>query len=239
MTALLKGFKPMLFCGGQKKSAMRNKIIASAITLLALCANCYCLDDTLDGYFGCNSPYYETGFTDLDSEHWAYEAVSFLARYGIVSGNEGLFCPNEEITRAQFIKILILSFGLFEKDAECSFFDLQKNNWAYPYIASAVKLNIATGVSATDFGANNPLQRQQLAVLTYKTALFCGIVFHNEGDINFTDKNSVADYALEAVAALSQNGMINGDENNMFNPADAATRAQACKIIYSLVKKLL
>ena len=51
--------------------------------------------------------------------------------------------------------------------------------------------------------------------------------------INFTDADSIAEYAAEAVDTLQQAGIINGMEDGSFAPAATATRAQAAKILYT------
>ena len=212
------------------------KIIA-IVLLLTFCFNGVCTSDVLDIYFG-NKTYNNSSFQDVSHTHWAAEAIYYLAGYGIVAGTDGLFYPDTQITRAQFVKILILAFGLYDKNADCNFYDVPKDSWFYPYVASAGSLGITTGITQTEFGADNPLQRQQMAVLIYNTAKYSGITFEDMTDISFIDNNSIEQYAYQAVGALFANGAITGDENNYFNPTDIATRAQACQIIYNIINKM-
>ena len=51
----------------------------------------------------------------------------------------------------------------------------------------------------------------------------------------FSDENEIADYAKDAVSALSAAGVINGDGVG-FSPLKTATRAQFAKIIAVFVK---
>ena len=44
------------------------------------------------------------------------------------------------------------------------------------------------------------------------------------------------DYAKEAVAALAGAGIINGKDNNIFDPGGQATRAEAAKIAYEVYR---
>ena len=54
----------------------------------------------------------------------------------------------------------------------------------------------------------------------------------------FEDKEKIADYAKESVAALYDMGIINGVSATEFDPLSQATRAQAAKIIYGVLKAL-
>ena len=52
----------------------------------------------------------------------------------------------------------------------------------------------------------------------------------------FHDESEIAIYARNAVNTLVKSGIINGDENGNFRPADNATRAEAAKMLAVLVK---
>ena len=59
------------------------------------------------------------------------------------------------------------------------------------------------------------------------------------GENYFTDKERIADYASDAVSALSSSGMINGMDDGSFAPLENATRAQAAVMIYRVISALL
>lgn len=200
---------------------------------LVISQTAYCFNDALDGYYGNNIGFYDSGFADIQG-HWAKEEIEHLAKYGIVSGVDGNFYPDEAITRAQFIKILILAFGLYDKNATCFFSDVPKESWYYPYVASAKHLSLASGINNNEFGADKLLERQDMAVLIYNTALYCGLSFGQKTEISFADKNEIESYAIDAVTALGNGGIISGDEQKRFKPKGKATRAQVCKILYGI-----
>ena len=54
---------------------------------------------------------------------------------------------------------------------------------------------------------------------------------------DFRDSADISEYAAEAVAALNQNGILNGDNFGFFNPKKNLSRAEAAKIISSLIAK--
>ncbi len=171
-------------------------------------------------------------FSDMDNAVWAQEAVTALAESGIINGvAEGIFDPNGILTREQAAKIVVLAFGLYDETAEASFTDVPADNWAYRYVASAQKAGVMLGVSDIDFGAGQAVTRQDLATILYRAA---GSDLTTPST-DFADFNEVADYAKEAVSYMAGAGIINGIGDNLFAPAQAATRAQAAKMIYELM----
>jgi len=67
-------------------------------------------------FFGTKS--YAKEFSDVPATHWAYEYVSSLTDKGVINGYEdGTFKPSNNITRAEFIKLMV-SATLGEKVSE-------------------------------------------------------------------------------------------------------------------------
>ena len=58
-----------------------------------------------------------------------------------------------------------------------------------------------------------------------------------EGDLNFTDAESIASYARAAVSALSGYAIISGMGDGSFAPTAVCTRAQAAVLIYNALRK--
>ena len=59
------------------------------------------------------------------------------------------------------------------------------------------------------------------------------------GEMTFADESKIAGYAKEAVKSMQKAGVINGvvtEKGTNFNPANNATRAEAAKMIYQIVK---
>ncbi len=175
------------------------------------------------------------GFNDLEGYDWAKSAILMLTADGIVNGkSEGIFAPGDNVTRAEFAKIIIGAFGLVDNSAEINFADTPKSHWSYKYIASAAKENIVTGVSATSFNPDGKITRQDMATICYRVLKSLGIETSSEAKKDFADASQISGYAKEAVDALSGLGIINGKGNDKFAPMDYATRAEAAKIIHSL-----
>ena len=174
-------------------------------------------------------------FDDIKDVEWAREAIENLSKSGIISGTgNNKFEPMRNITREEFVKLVVITFGLYDVSLKSDFADTNPDGWYSSYIASAKKENIITGISETHFGLGQNITRQDMAVMLYKGAIRKGYTF-GETELDFSDSNEISDYALEAVKALFSRNIINGMGDGSFKPNENATRAQAAKMIYSLI----
>lgn len=176
-------------------------------------------------------------FTDLTTDHWAAESVSALKAKGVVNGNEsGAFEPDRAVTREEFTKMLVAVCG-FGLNSSVDFADIDVNAWYAPYIGAAVENGIVKGIGDNLFGIGATITRQDMAVMAKRTMNAMNIVIESGREYNgFTDEDMIADYAKAAVKELYEEKVINGKEDNLFDPTGQATRAEAAKIIYEVMK---
>ena len=178
----------------------------------------------------------KAAFTDLTEEHWAYEYIDYLYELKLISGfGDGTFGPNEYLTRAQYLKMVLESLALSE-EGTVEFTDVNENDWYYKYVVSAVKLGIVNGMGDGTFGSDLPVSRQDMAVISARALDCAGLLPEFESTTVFTDYTDISGYAVEAVGRMNKAGIISGDSNGLFRPLSTATRAEASKIVYHLYK---
>lgn len=178
-------------------------------------------------------------FSDLSSVNWAKDSIEALAGRGVISGmGGGKYMPNGQVTRAQFLTILMQAFDLADNSAVSTFKDVKKGEWYYSSVAAAQKYKIVSGKGDGSFGINDRITREDMAVMVYKAAILNNIILGGStSKTQFTDKADISAYAADAVTAMQKSGLINGVGNGRFAPKDTATRAQAAVIIYNLFQK--
>mgnify|MGYP000926758708 FL=1 len=177
------------------------------------------------------------GFTDIADVQWAIESINALYSKGVISGVEpNVFAPNNNVTRAQFVQMLVKAFGFTAEDAVANFSDVSTDAWYYNSVAIASKLGIVSGYEDGTFGADNEITRQEMAVMAYRAAQVAQVAFKTVNEpVQFADQDEIASYALEAVSTMQQAGILNGLDGQLFAPNANATRAQAAKIVYGLI----
>lgn len=182
----------------------------------------------------------DTGiFNDVSKDFWGYEYIESLADRGIVSGDENRnFRPNDNISRQEFVKMLIESIDINTDTIKApSFSDVSAADWSYIYIAHAVDLGIVNGISEDKFGKTDLITREDMAVMCRRALEKTGTdVSDMIDEPGFADVSEISDYAYEAVGIMSNMGIINGYEDNTFRPKNNATRAEAAKILYMLTE---
>ncbi len=173
----------------------------------------------------------EKTFADMEQYEWAEEAVSALAEKGIVAGyTDGSFRPGNNVTRAEFVKMAVETFGLTEKEFDTKFSDVPENAWYAKYVYIAASNGIVKGYDGR-FNPDANITREDMAVIIYN------IIANGQGGegISFADSDEISGYARSAVAYLSGKGIINGS-GGRFYPKNNATRAEACQILYNCTK---
>jgi|GEM_PF-4232176 Uncharacterized protein contain chitin-binding domain type 3 len=117
--------------------------------------------------FTASSP----AFTDVGSVKWAQDAIDGLAARQIVNGvQEGRFAPQNKVTRAEFISMLVRTFDLLQPAAVSSFTDVRQGAWYEHEVASAEKLGIVKGYSDGSFGVNRTITREEMAAMIWNAA---------------------------------------------------------------------
>ncbi|HHW00871.1 MAG TPA: hypothetical protein GXX36_15140 [Clostridiaceae bacterium] len=179
-------------------------------------------------------------FKDINSVPWAVEAIEDLASRGVINGKgDNNFKPNDTITRAEFVCIIVRALGLQTTPAD-SFVDVKPGKWYYNELMSAKAMGITTGDSSNRFYPDEPITREDIAVILVRAGKAVGKPFNGHSNSvleKFHDKNLISPYAIASVASLHGEGVINGKSGNMLAPKDKATRAEAAVMIHRVIDR--
>ena len=170
-------------------------------------------------------------FSDVSTDHWAYTYIVAMSRDGIVEGANGVFNPNQNVTRGEFAKIVQKAFYPKETADETAFNDVSSSDWYFNSVAVLASKGIINGVGEGIFAPNDTIKRQDMAVMFGRLADDLGISI-SAGSAEFKDIDSISDYAIDAVNRLASAEIISGDDEGNFMPQAMLTRAQICKLVY-------
>ncbi len=175
-------------------------------------------------------------FTDLGGYPWAKDAIYNLFYQGIINGTSATtYAPGKNITRADFITLIVRAFG-FKVDFSENFADVPTNAYYYNAVGIAKELGIATGVSKDRFNPTAPITRQDIMVIIKRATEKAGINLTSTSYPAFSDISAVSAYAVDAVNLLTQAEIITGT-NGKINPKNNATRAEVAVILDRLLQK--
>ncbi|MEE1042648.1 MAG: phosphodiester glycosidase family protein, partial [Clostridia bacterium] len=184
---------------------------------------------------------YENPFTDTD-EHWAKKILSYMYSAKIVSGEtteKGLkFNPGKSMTRSEFAVMITNYLGVDVNeytDVTLPYDDLDNiPKWALNSFKALYNLGIVQGSNNYGKLYANPLDsitRAETATIISRT-LPQGL---EKAEITSSDKDDIADWAKNGFEILINLGAINGYEDGTILPLKNVTKAEAAKILYSIL----
>lgn len=169
-------------------------------------------------------------FTDVKSTDWFYDAVSFTYNMGIMDGVEtNKFSPSTTITRGMVVTMLWRMAG--EPYASGTYFDdVSYGRYYTTAVAWSARNNIIEGSGANTFGVDDPITREQLAVILYRYAKYMNYSTTTSSLYGYDDANKVSSWAKDAMGWAVRNGVIGGVTNTTLCPNNTATRAEVAQM---------
>lgn len=181
-------------------------------------------------------------YTDMEGNPAHFAAIK-LAEEGILigerMGNNYFFSPDKVVTRGEFVAMALTCLGIevttpvtktgFADDSDTP-------AWVKPYLSTALKQGIITGVSTLDgrrvFRAENPLTRAEALVVLNN------ILKLDSGDKKpvFSDDEAVPVWAMDAASKAVANDLVRMTSDGNLRPMDNVTRADAAEMLYRAMK---
>lgn len=197
------------------------------------------------------------GFNDITNHPWGRNILNALYSKGIMSNVlPNAFGADDLTTRGEFATLLVkgLNIPLNYDNKIQTYFDVvpgaKTDTWEFKYIETASRAGIITGISEGYFGVEEPLTREQAAMMISR-ALKLKLPA-NDDKLNsalakqFLDSGKIDRYARPAVQAVYKAKIMDGQSvpatgkakaSYNFNPKNNLTRAEAGKIAVELLKK--
>lgn len=176
-------------------------------------------------------------YHDIEGYKWATTAIVALTDLGIVNGKgDRMFAPEDNVLREEFAKILVGALG--EKPSDNNVFaDVKTDEWYCGWVNRAAELGICEGIGDGAFGVGSNITREDMCKMIVGALKYKGYS-GAPAELSFADAGNISDYAVEAVGILYGMGAVNGVSETEFAPKDFANRAQAAKIVYSVLEFL-
>jgi Endo-alpha-N-acetylgalactosaminidase/Bacterial Ig-like domain (group 4)/S-layer homology domain len=185
--------------------------------------------------------YKEAKFTDLQKQAWAKEAIEAFASRGVLDGvSPYRFAPEQEITRAELVVMLVRMLGL-TAEADSNFADVNPSAFYYHDIAIAKKAGLIQGVTDKEFQPEAKVTREQWMTIIERALRQMKVIngSENEDALNtFTDRDQIANYAQQGAAVLVKLKLIEGT-NQQLLPKKPTSRAEAALVLYRMISMVL
>lgn len=162
-------------------------------------------------------------FQDVPKTHWAYQDIQKMAEQGLIQGSGGKFRPSEPISKQAYLSIVCRAAGLDDRTLQSG------DNWADPAVAYAIYQGWCDEEEITATNRKNPVSRE-LAAKLLVNALFQEEMGHHAPPA-FRDAGKISKDRLPYVQTAAALGLINGYEDDRFDPQGQLTRAAAAALM--------
>lgn len=182
-------------------------------------------------------------FSDMQDSAFRND-ITNLAANRIISGyTDSTFHPNGSITRAEFAALAVRALKLPTDTSITPFVDVDSNDWAAPYIASAAKAGLISGYDAAHFQPENNITREEAAHILQligkkygKLNSFATTEEALKSLSSLSDGTDVSNWAVTSVAEVYKNNII--DVSQGLRPTANATRGEVAHMLNQLLSLL-
>lgn len=163
-----------------------------------------------------------------------------------VLDNRYKFIPNEKLTRAQYITMIIKALGLdveytdINKDYDNIkvFYDVDKYHPHYKNIMIAYDKNIIKGTNSGKFNPDRPIDREEAFVIYMRTLGLSRLGLEPSPVISFIDDTEISTWAKKDIYALYNIGLVKGDPNGKIRPKSYISKAEGAALVNRLIDYL-
>jgi hypothetical protein len=209
-------------------------------------------------YTGAAAPPAGVQFLDMGGRDTFYEYAAALLTRGVISGKEvpqgsglWLFAGKDNVTRAQFAKMIMLATGLHTEAINNpwapTFSDVpavyDEHGYPYDYVEEAAALGIVNGYSGGSFGPSKAITRAQLVLMITRGAAAAGnpLPTYTGSAKKFADVPISHPYYGEIMTAYTA-GVLSGSQGSdgrwYFRPYSSASRNHVAKMTAQLIECL-
>lgn len=184
-----------------------------------------------------------TPFSDVAAGHWAEKHIAKLALQGMIKGNNGLFKPNDSLSRQEAVLMALRFMGLESKvdtkDVVAFPSTFTVDNYFKPYVNYAFKqklIDMTEEFALADAEpkkawGSSPATREWVARLLVRAIGKESEVAALSGKAtSFADNASIDPALLGYVNVAVGKGLVNGADGNKFLPKGNLTRAAAATL---------
>ncbi|MCK9186543.1 S-layer homology domain-containing protein [Candidatus Gracilibacteria bacterium] len=166
------------------------------------------------------------------------KAIDWFQRMVILDGyNDGTFRPDNDVTRAEFLKIFYETQGPEDVEIELPFKDIEKSAWYIKYLKQAYKNNVIKGYDDGTFRPNDPISVAEASKIVGDGFFDVEALFGSAKSLYKCSEKNVPRYVewygkyfsvLDSMCLISSDGF----EENVFLPNAKMTRGGVAVLVY-------
>lgn len=167
-------------------------------------------------------------FVDVPNTDKDIKVFEYLKERGIFVGSGGYLYPENTLSRAEMVKVLLKSFGHDSSDGTSPFWDVPADAWYLKYLIKASKIGMIEGQADGTFLPGQHVNRAEFVTMLYRIS--------GEERLNYAEEfNDVSkdDWFAAGAEYGYQNNLVGA---GYFYPSKFVTRRDAARSIYQIIK---
>lgn len=181
-----------------------------------------------------------SGYTDVYTNDWFANAVSFVSDQKIMTGTDPfIFNPNIPVSRSMIAQIMYSLSGKKAVAYSNYFTDVPAGEWFSDAVIWTKESNVMNGYGS-EFGINDYITREDFATAMYRYSKSQGIDVSQTKDLgSFTDSSQISEYAIIPLQWAAANGLMTGrDTDKTLVPKGQTTRAECATILANYLNNI-
>lgn len=171
----------------------------------------------------------DTPFVDVLEGEWYYDAVTYVWEQGLMKGiSDSHFAPLNPATRAMAVTLLYRMEGEELAPENCTFADVEPGSWYHAPVEWAYETGITNGVGGTEFAPGRNVTREQFVTFLHR---YAGEPEAEMLPEQFSDWETVNDFARNAVAWAVEKGILKGHLDGTIQPQRELSRSELAALI--------
>ncbi len=178
-------------------------------------------------------------FPDVSEDHENYQSIQFLKDNGYIGGYADLtFKPENEINRAEAVKILVGALDIDQSDTSLVLFgDVVESDWFFPYVMGAYEADVIQGDSEGLFRPTDTINlAESLKIISEALSIDLPDLASLGGEQNVFGDVSVDDWFARYALFARENNILFMDDYGEVHPGDPMTRAEFAETMYRYIR---
>jgi hypothetical protein len=171
----------------------------------------------------------------------AKESIETLASMGVLPYKAGTdYQPNMGITRAEMAYTMIRLMGVTQAQGDALDYPDAAAHRYEREIQLATQVGIFTGYGDGSFRGDQVITREELAAVVERAIEYVEMISDLDATkaAEFNDANLIGFWSLDSIGRLTDAGVIEAEEGDIYRPQDDAKKSEAAMMLMNFMKLL-
>ena len=159
--------------------------------------------------------------------HWGKNEITEMIEKGVVKGDGNSLNLSDNVTRAEFITMLLRGFNIETVKYKGGFSDVSAESWYADFMETAFNLGIISGDGDGKMRPDDKITREEMAkiIVSY-------IKPEAKEEAVISDKDEISPWAIESVETAVSAKLMQGVGEGKFSPKANTKREEAIVVLY-------